>query len=113
MRRYKKAFLLFLISAMITGSIYPNALAWDKWKKDDPITDEWSTIDLMVARPLGVVAAIAGLGIFSVSLPFTITVDIFSRIGDKPANAVKGSAKMFMLNPLKFSFTREFPDENM
>jgi len=113
MKRYKKAFMIFLISLIMTGSIYPNTFASDKWKKDDPITDEWNTIDLMVARPLGVVAAIAGLGIFSVSLPFTVTVDIFSRIGDQPANAVKDSAKMFILNPLKFSFTREFPDENM
>lgn len=113
MKKYKKAFSMLLISAMIMGSIYPNALASDKWKKDDPFTDEWNTIDLIVARPLGVAAAVVGLGLFSVSLPFTLTVDIFSRKEDKPANAVKESAKMLMLNPLKFSFTREFPDENM
>jgi len=104
---------MLLISAIIMGSIYPNVLASDKWKKDDPITDEWNTIDLLVARPLGIVAAIAGLGIFSVSLPFTITVDIFSRRREQPSSAVKDSAKLFILNPLEFSFTREFPDENM
>jgi hypothetical protein len=113
MKRYKKAFLIFLISAMITGTMNPNLFAGEKWEKNDPTTDEWNTIDLMIARPLGVAAAIGGLGIFSISLPFTITVDIFSRIKGEPSSAVKDAAKMLILNPLKFSFTREFPDENM
>ena len=113
MKKYYKVFSIVLISIMITGSIYTNAFAWDNWKKNDPITDEWNAFDLVVARPLGVCAAVLGLGIFTVSLPFTLTVDAFSKKIDSPTSAVKDSANMLMLNPLKFSFTREFPDENM
>ena len=98
---------------MMTGSLLTNAFAWDNWKKNDPITDEWNAFDLILARPLGVVAAVIGLGVFSVSLPFTITVDIISKTSDAPTSAVKSAAKTLMLNPLQFSFTREFPDENM
>jgi hypothetical protein len=113
MKRHHKAIAVILISAMITGTIYTSAFAWDNWKKDDPITDEWNAMDLIFARPLGVAAAILGLGIFSVSLPFTIAVDAFSKTSDAPTSAVKDAAKTLMLNPLKFSFAREFPDENM
>jgi len=113
MKKYQKAFSIFLVSAMIIGSIYTNVFAWDNWTKNDPITDEWNALDLAVARPLGVAGAILGLGIFTVSLPFTITVDIFSKGKDSQTSAVKDAATTLMLNPLKFSFTREFPDENM
>ena len=113
MRRQRKVFSIFLISTIITGSIYANALAWDNWKKDDPITDEWIAMDLLFARPLGVGAAIFGLGVFTVSLPFTITVDVFSKTKDPQVSTVKKAATTLILNPLKFSFTREFPDENM
>lgn len=113
MRTHRKTFLALLAFVMIIGPMGQPLLAWESWKKNDPITDEWNMLDLLVARPLGVAAAIAGVGVFSVSLPFTITVDIVSGMNGKPPSAVRDSAEMFMLKPLKFSFTREFPDENM
>jgi hypothetical protein len=113
MKKYRKPFLMFLILTLIAGSMSTSLFAWDKWKEDDPTTDQWNAIDLLVVRPLAVAASIVGVGIFTVSLPFTLTVDIFARAGNKPATAVNDSAKMFLLNPLTFSFIREFPDENM
>lgn len=113
MKKYGKLLLIFLVLTFFTGTMSANLFAWDKWDKNDPFTDQWNMADLLVARPLGVAASIVGLGLFTVSLPFTITVDIFAAKDNMPATAVKESAKMFMLNPLKFSFTREFPDENM
>ena len=54
-----------------------------------------------------------GAGIFVGSLLFTGTVDIVSRISGSPTYAIRDSAKMLMLEPLKFSFGRDFPDKDM
>lgn len=113
MKKHKKIFFWCLILTFITGTMNTSLFAWDKWEKDDPFTDQWNMMDLLVARPLGVAASIVGVGLFTVSLPFTLTVDIFSRAANKHTTAVNDSAKMFMLKPLKFTFVREFPDENM
>lgn len=113
MKRLRKMVLLAMLLTWVGGSAYSTGWAWDKWDEKDPITDQWNAADLLVARPLGVATAIVGAGLFSVSLPFTVSVDIFSRLGGSPTSAVRKSAKMFMLDPLKFSFAREFPDENM
>ncbi|NWF92025.1 MAG: hypothetical protein HXY46_03850 [Syntrophaceae bacterium] len=59
-------------------------------------------IDLLVARPVGVAAGIIGTAIFIVSLPFTI-----------PTGSVREAGRMFVVEPFKFSFVREFPDESI
>ncbi len=115
MKGLKKVFLLLLTLSLVTGSLYSTGWAEnnDKWVKYDPVGQEWSAADLLVARPIGVIAAIVGTGVFLTSLPFTLPVDIISRIAGSPTSAVHDSAKMFMLEPLKFSFVREFPDEDI
>lgn len=113
MKGFKKIFLLLLTLSLVTGSLYSTGWAGEKFRKDDPVAQGWSTVDLMIARPLGVAAAIGGTGVFIVSLPFTLTVDIISHIAGSPAGAMNSAAKMLMLEPLKFSFVREFPDEDM
>jgi hypothetical protein len=57
-------------------------------------------MDLLVARPLGIVAAAAGTCVFVVSLPFTL-----------PTRSVGDSFNLFVVEPWKFSFVRDFPDE--
>lgn len=111
--RYRKGMILFLISTFWVGMTSPTVLAGESWEKGDPTTHQWSLFDLVIARPLGVVASVLGLGLFITSLPFTVTVDLFSKIDHRPAHAVKESASMFLLEPLRFSFVRDFPDENM
>jgi hypothetical protein len=113
MKGFKKIFLLLLTLSLVTGSLYSTGWAGDKFSKDDPVAQGWSAIDILVARPLGVAAAIGGTGVFIASLPFTLTVDIISNIAGSPAGAMNSAAKMFMLEPLKFSFVREFPDEDI
>lgn len=113
MKRLKKIFLFLLTLSLVLGSLYSTGWAGDKFRKDDPVAQGWSTVDLMIAKPLGVAAAIGGTGVFIVSLPFTLTVDIISNIAGSPAGAMNSAAKMLMLEPLKFSFVREFPDEDM
>ena len=115
MKGLKKFSLLLLTLSLIMGSLYSTGWAEDKekWVRNDPIGQEWSAVDLIVARPIGVAAAIGGTCVFVAGLPFTLAVDIISRISGSPTSAVNDSAKMFMLEPLKFSFVRDFPDEDI
>lgn len=102
MKIFKRVFLLFLTISLITVGICSSGFAGKEWTKDDNVTEEWSTIDLFIARPVGIAAGILGTGIFILSLPFTI-----------PSGGVNDAADMFIVKPFKFSFVREFPDENM
>jgi hypothetical protein len=106
MKALKKIFLLLLIFSLVTVSLYSTVWAgaqWrDDWAKNDPVGQEYSIMDIILARPLGVVAGILGTGLFIVSLPFTI-----------PTGSVGDAADMFIVQPFQFSFTREFPDEDM
>jgi hypothetical protein len=113
MKGFKKFLLIFLTFSLVVGSLYSPGWAEEYFGKDDPVAQGWSALDLLVARPLGFAAAVVGSGIFVVALPITGTVDIVSVISGTPAHAIGDSARMFMLSPLKFSFVREFPDENI
>jgi hypothetical protein len=113
MKGFRKILLFSLILSLVMGSLYSTGWAEEYFGKDDPMAHGWGAIDLLVARPIGFAAAVVGTGIFVVSLPITGTVDIVSIISRTRAHAVGDSARMFMLSPLKFSFVREFPDENI
>lgn len=102
MKKYNKAFLIFLVSVMMAGGIHANAFAWDNWNSNDPITDEWKMFDIIIARPMGIVAGILGTGIFILALPYTI-----------PTGGVDEAADTFIKRPFKFTFTRKCPDEDM
>ena len=82
---------------MVIGTIYSTG-----WTQDTDTNDQYNMLDLLVARPLGVLAAAIGTGIFIVSLPFTL-----------PTRSVDDSFYMFVVEPWKFSYVREFPDENI
>jgi hypothetical protein len=97
MKGLRKICLLFLTISLVIGSFY----SWG-WAQSNSAKDEWNILDLVFARPLGIVAGIAGTGIFVVSLPFTI-----------PTNSVDKASKMLIVEPFKFSFAREFPDEDL
>ena len=113
MRGLEKILVLSLALSLVMASFCTTGWSSDYFGKDDPVAQGWGAMDLLVARPLGVAAAVVGTGVFVVALPFTGTVDIVSIISGAPAHAVGDSARMFMLSPLKFSFVREFPDENI
>jgi hypothetical protein len=102
MKGFKRFFLLILTLSLVMGSLYSTAWAGDKFRKDDPAAHGWSAMDLMIARPLGVAAGIMGTTIFVVTLPFTI-----------PSGGVENAADVFIVQPFHFSFTREFPDEDI
>jgi hypothetical protein len=102
MKKTKRGFLIYLICSLIGAALYADAWASDKWTENDPITDEWNMIDLLVARPVGVAAGIIGTAVFILSLPFTI-----------PTGSHDEAAEMFIVRPFSFSFCRKFPDEDM
>ncbi len=108
MKRKKRIFFIYLLLLTFLGTICSNGLAWEKWPKQDPNTDQWNAADLLIARPMALGATGIGVLIFVPSLAFTVPVDAFGiRKG-----AIKESAKIFIVNPFKFAF-REFPDGDM
>jgi hypothetical protein len=113
MKGPKKILLLSLTLSLVMAIFCSTGWPSDYFGKDDPVAQGWSAVDLLVARPLGVAAAIVGSGVFVLALPFTATVDIVSASSGSPATAIGNSARMFILSPLRFSFVREFPDENI
>jgi len=109
MKGLKKAFLLLLIVSLVTVSFYSTGLAQEyltgmtqdreKWVREDPVGQGWALMDILIARPAGVVVGIMGTIPFVLGLPFTI-----------PSGGVNDSFKMFVVKPFQFSFTRQFPD---
>ena len=103
MRASRKAVFLFLSVFVVTFVLGPIAHAQDLWNHNhDPIEDEYQMADLLFARPLSVAAGILGTGLFVVTLPFTA-----------PTKSTDAAAELFIRRPFKFSFVREFPDENV
>jgi hypothetical protein len=102
MNGFKNIFLLLLTLSFVMGGLYSTGWAGDKFSKDDPVAHGWSAVDLLVARPLGIVAGLVGTTIFVAALPFTI-----------PSGNVGNAADMFIAQPFQFSFTRKIPDEVM
>lgn len=95
MNGLRKWLLLLLTVSLFMGGFYSEGWAQEKYSND-----ELNIIDLLIARPLGIVAAAGGTVIFVASLPFTL-----------PTRSVGDSFNLFVVNPWKFSFVREFPDE--
>ncbi len=102
MKPLKKYFLLLLALALVMGCLDSTGWAQENWAEESPVGQGWSALDLILARPLGVAAGIAGTAIFVITLPFTI-----------PSGGVKEAADMFIVKPFTFSFARKFPDEDI
>lgn len=98
----KSLLVLFVAILFMMGGVFSEGWCWEKWKKDDPITDEWIILDILIARPLGIAAGVLGSGVFVLSLPYTI-----------PTNGVHKAADTLIKRPFQFSFARECPDEDM
>jgi len=93
----KSIFLLLLISFLI------GILSSNGWAQEMKISnDEMNMLDLFFARPLGIIAAAGGTCLFVASLIFTL-----------PTGSVGDSFNLFVVEPWKFSFVRDFPDENI
>jgi hypothetical protein len=100
MTRFKEILLLLLTLSLVMGGLYSTGWAGENFSKDDPVAHGWSAVDLLFARPIGIVAGVLGTTIFVAALPFTI-----------PSGNVRNAADMFIARPFQFSFTRKIPDE--
>jgi len=102
MKGLRKLIFLSLVVSLFVGLLGSNGWAQAQFEDMKISNDELNILDLFVARPLGVVGAAGGTILFVASLPFTL-----------PTRSVGDSFNLFVVAPWKFSFVREFPDENM
>ena len=101
MKRMRKAVLIVLITLLVVGGFYTSGWAqvvYDR-ERTNPERDLYGFIDIIVVRPAAMLAGVAGVGVVILSLPFTI-----------PTKSVDKATDMFIMEPFKFAFTREFPD---
>jgi hypothetical protein len=95
MYKIKKHTLIFLlISALVCVPLGASAFAAAQTINEE-ITGSTMTADLLLVRPLGIVATVLGCAVFIVSLPF-------SALG---GNTKQASQKL-VKEPAEFTFTR-------
>ncbi len=94
----KRSMILLLIAAMIFIPFGTSALAQSK-TVDNNVSAESMTADILVIRPLGIVASVVGSAIFIVSLPF-------SALGGN----TKIACQKLVKDPAKFTFKRPLGD---
>jgi hypothetical protein len=95
MYKIKKHTLIFLlISALVCVPLGASAFAAAQTSNEE-ITGSTMTADLLLVRPLGIVATVLGCAVFVVSLPF-------SALG---GNTKQASQKL-VKEPAEFTFTR-------
>lgn len=87
-----KKFMAVLLVLMVFSS--GTAFALDEIERREPSAPEM-VLDLFVLRPGGIVATVAGTGIFVVALPFTL-----------PTGSVGVSARKLIADPFAFTFMR-------
>ncbi|MGQ9510062.1 MAG: hypothetical protein ACUVTN_11820 [Thermodesulfobacteriota bacterium] len=102
MKIFKKSLWMLIMVSFLMVGFYSESLSWERWSKDDPVTDEWMIMDIVLVRPLGVMAGILGSGLFVISLPFSI-----------PTKSVDKMSEILIVKPFEFSFKRDLPDEDM
>ncbi len=95
----KKAQRSIVSVALVTALVM--VLSSGGWAQERKVSnDEMNLLDLLVARPLGIIAAAGGTCVFVVSLPFTLAT-----------KSTNEALNLFVMEPLRFSLVREFPDE--
>mgnify|MGYP003455622703 CR=1 FL=1 len=98
MKGLRKSIFLLLVISFLIGVLSSNG-----WAQEMKVSnDEMNIFDLFFVRPLGIVAAAGGTCLFIASLPFTL-----------PTRSVGDSFNLFVVEPWKFSFVRDFPDESI
>ena len=90
----KRFMILLLVAAMVFIPFGTSALAQSK-AVDGEISAEAMAADLIVIRPLGIVASVLGTAVFIVSLPF-------SALGGN----TKTACRKLVQDPAAFTFTR-------
>jgi hypothetical protein len=90
----KHALIFLLISALVCVPLGASAFAAAQTSNEE-VTGSTMTADLLLVRPLGIVATVLGCAVFVVSLPF-------SALGGNTKQATQKLVK----EPAEFTFTR-------
>lgn len=85
----------FVISALLVALGVPPASAFDQEQvRREPSSGE-VLVDAVIARPIGLLATIAGAAAFVVSLPFTL-----------PSKSVDRAKEALVVTPARYTFKR-------
>jgi hypothetical protein len=99
MPKLAKQYMVFLvISSLVLVPFGTGALAQSQ-SQEEKISAGKMVIDVLLIRPLGIVATVAGSVLFVVSLPF-------SALGGN----VKKASKKLVVEPAKYTFVRALGD---
>ena len=90
----KRSVIFVLVAAMVLVPFATPVLAGTQASKDNSDAGAMAA-DFLFARPVGIVAIVAGSAIFVVSLPF-------SALGGN----VKDASQKLVMDPVKFTFKR-------
>ncbi|MBE9537086.1 MAG: hypothetical protein IMF07_07885 [Proteobacteria bacterium] len=96
----KQSVTFILIASLVLIPFATTAMAEGTYQEENGKGLEM-TVDILLARPLGIVATVVGSAVFLVSLPF-------SALG---GNA-KEAGKVLVVEPFSFTFTRPLGDFN-
>ena len=98
-----------LVIILVTLTLIHAIFSLDGWAQStskvwtaSTTDDELNLLDLLIARPFGIVAGIAGTGVFIATLPFTV-----------PTKSTTRASKILISAPFRFSFSRQFPDQDL
>jgi hypothetical protein len=87
---------LKLIAAAAAFSLVASSAMAQSDSVDEAPSAAAMTVDLLIVRPLGLVASVLGIGLFVVQLPFAVLS------GDMPSDP----ANKLVAAPLAYTFTR-------
>ncbi|MDP9141913.1 MAG: hypothetical protein M3O62_14110 [Pseudomonadota bacterium] len=87
---------LKLIAAAAAFSLVASSALAQTDSVDEAPSAAAMTVDLLIVRPLGLVASVLGIGLFVVQLPFAVLS------GDMPSDP----ANKLVVAPLAYTFTR-------
>lgn len=99
MHRFVKHSIVVLILAAFMAAPFHALAGTDEDLRDPQINGAYMVGDALIARPLGIVATVAGFALFIVSSPFSL---ISSSAGDAWDGMV--------VYPAKFTFSRRLGD---
>ncbi|MBU0986357.1 MAG: hypothetical protein KKH68_03805 [Proteobacteria bacterium] len=99
MHKIAKQFIIFFLGITLVLLPFATAAMAEQQAANDDIGAGAMAADLLIIRPLGIVAVVLGSAFFVVSLPF-------SALGGNAGNA----AKKMIAEPAKFTFKRPLGD---
>lgn len=94
----KKIAIFFVAGTLVIVPFGASALAQDRWQDEDASAGKMIA-DVLVARPLGLIATALGIAVFVISLPFSAA-----------GGNTEAAYQKLILKPAKYTFQRPLGD---